>query len=123
MMSIAEQLETPRGAPQQPPRDALLEEEAFIESQLTEPAKNRARLRPLLALAPYVARYKGRAILALISLTIAAITTLIVPVAVRWTGTDVATTDTSSSRHTSALSRYSNDSTVSEPVAVIRCWN
>jgi len=61
----------------------LLDEEAFIESQITEPAKSRARLRPLLALAPYVARYKGRAILALISLTIAAITTLIVPVAVR----------------------------------------
>lgn len=81
-MSVAEQLETPRGAPQ-PPRDALLDEEAFIESQITEPAKSRARLRPLLALAPYVARYKGRAILALISLTIAAITTLIVPVAVR----------------------------------------
>ncbi|UGY20486.1 ABC transporter ATP-binding protein/permease [Bradyrhizobium septentrionale] len=67
----------------QPPRDALLDEEAFIESQITEPAKSRARLRPLLALAPYVARYKGRAILALISLTIAAITTLVVPVAVR----------------------------------------
>ncbi|MBR0896861.1 ABC transporter ATP-binding protein/permease [Bradyrhizobium tropiciagri] len=81
-MSIAEQLETPRGS-HEPPRDALLDEEAFIESQITEPAKNRARLRPLLALAPYVARYKGRAILALISLTIAAITTLIVPVAVR----------------------------------------
>ncbi|MHC2435165.1 ABC transporter ATP-binding protein/permease [Bradyrhizobium sp. USDA 4451] len=81
-MSIAEQLETPHGAPQ-PPRDALLDEEGFIESQITEPAKSRARLRPLLALAPYVARYKGRAILALISLTIAAITTLIVPVAVR----------------------------------------
>jgi ATP-binding cassette subfamily B protein len=43
----------------------------------------RARLRPLLALAPYVARYRGRAALALISLTVAAITTLIVPVAVR----------------------------------------
>ncbi|MDH2384907.1 ABC transporter ATP-binding protein/permease [Bradyrhizobium sp. CER78] len=81
-MSVAEQFETPRGAPE-PPRDALLDEEAFIESQITEPAKSRARLRPLLALAPYVARYKGRAILALISLTIAAITTLIVPVAVR----------------------------------------
>jgi len=81
-MSVAEQLETPRGAPE-PPRDALLDEEAFIESQITEPAKSRARLRPLLALAPYVARYKGRAILALISLTIAAITTLVVPVAVR----------------------------------------
>ncbi|KJC60633.1 ABC transporter [Bradyrhizobium sp. LTSPM299] len=81
-MSVAEQIEPPRGTPQ-PPRDALLEEEAFIESQLTEPAKNSARLRPLLALAPYVARYKGRAILAFISLTVAAITTLIVPVAVR----------------------------------------
>ncbi|VIO80630.1 Multidrug resistance ABC transporter ATP-binding/permease protein BmrA [Bradyrhizobium ivorense] len=83
MMSVAEQLETPRGNQPPPPRDALLEEEAFIESQLAEPAKSRARLRPLLALAPYVARYKGRAILALISLTIAAITTLVVPVAVR----------------------------------------
>ncbi|MBR1207606.1 MULTISPECIES: ABC transporter ATP-binding protein/permease [unclassified Bradyrhizobium] len=81
-MSVAEQLETPRGTPE-PPRDALLDEEAFIESQIMEPAKSRARLRPLLALAPYVARYKRRAILALISLTIAAITTLIVPVAVR----------------------------------------
>ncbi len=81
-MSAAEQLETPRGAPE-PPRDALLDEEALIESQIAEPAKSRARLRPLLALAPYVARYKGRAILALISLTIAAITTLVVPVAVR----------------------------------------
>jgi len=81
-MSVAEQLETPRGAPQSP-RDALLEEEAFIESQLTEPAKSRARLKPLLALAPYVARYKGRAILAFIALTVAALTTLIVPVAVR----------------------------------------
>ncbi|WP_342726184.1 ABC transporter ATP-binding protein/permease [Bradyrhizobium sp. B097] len=81
-MSVAEQLETPRGTPE-PPRDALLDEEAFIEGQIMEPAKSRARLRPLLALAPYVARYKGRAILALISLTIAAITTLIVPVAVR----------------------------------------
>ncbi|WP_076865382.1 ABC transporter ATP-binding protein/permease [Bradyrhizobium mercantei] len=81
-MSVAEQLETPHGTPQAP-RDALLDEEAFIESQITEPSKSRARLRPLLALAPYVARYKGRAILALISLTIAAITTLIVPVAVR----------------------------------------
>src|SRR6478736_3424637 len=40
-------------------------------------------LRPLLALAPYVARYRGRALLAFVSLTIAAITTLVVPVAVR----------------------------------------
>jgi ATP-binding cassette subfamily B protein len=80
-MSAAEQLEDPRGVPPQP-RDALLEEEAFIEAQL-RPAQSRAKLRPLLALAPYVARYRGRAALAFISLTIAAITTLVVPVAVR----------------------------------------
>jgi ATP-binding cassette subfamily B protein len=48
-----------------------------------DPPKDRARLRPLLALAPYVARYRGRAVLALVSLTIAALTTLLVPVAVR----------------------------------------
>src|SRR5438552_13327803 len=81
-MSAAEQLEDVSGGA--PRRDALLEEEAFIEAQLTQsPAKTGAKLRPLLALAPYIVRYRGRAILAFISLTIAAITTLIVPVAVR----------------------------------------
>jgi ATP-binding cassette subfamily B protein len=80
-MSAVEQIEAPRGTP---PRDALLEEEAFIESQLTQsPAKTSAKLRPLLALAPYVARYRGRAALAFVSLTVAAITTLVVPIAVR----------------------------------------
>lgn len=81
-MSAAEQLEDVSGGP--PRRDALLEEEAFIEAQLTQsPAKTGAKLRPLLALAPYILRYRGRALLAFISLTIAAITTLVVPVAVR----------------------------------------
>ena len=80
-MSAVEQIEAPRGTP---PRDTLLDEEAFIESQLAEsPAKTGAKLRPLLALAPYVARYRGRALLAFVSLTVAAITTLVVPVAVR----------------------------------------
>ncbi|MCA6105923.1 ABC transporter ATP-binding protein/permease [Bradyrhizobium cenepequi] len=82
-MSAAEQLDHPPSTTP-PRRDALLESEALVESTLTEPqAKSRARLKPLLALAPYVARYRGRAILALISLTVAAITTLIVPIAVR----------------------------------------
>ena len=81
-MSAAEQLEDVKTVP--PRRDALLEEEAFIEAQLTQsPAKTSAKLRPLLALAPYVARYRGRAALAFISLTVAAITTLVVPIAVR----------------------------------------
>jgi ATP-binding cassette subfamily B protein len=68
-----------------PPHDhELLEDPASIEAALTaSPAKRSAKLRPLLALAPYVARYRGRAFLALISLTVAAITTLVVPVAVR----------------------------------------
>src|ERR1700681_4088517 len=65
-------------------RTSSIETASSIEAALTlEPAKRSARLRPLLALAPYVARYRGRAALALISLTIAAITTLVVPVAVR----------------------------------------
>src|SRR5438876_12330461 len=50
---------------------------------LLAPPKDQARLRPLLALAPYVARYRARAILALVSLAVAAFSTLVVPVAVR----------------------------------------
>src|ERR1700754_5109383 len=81
-MSAVERLEDPR-EPRQP-RDAAAAEAPSIEQQLMEqPAKSGARLRPLLALAPYVARYRGRAVLALIALTVAAVTTLLVPVAVR----------------------------------------
>jgi ATP-binding cassette subfamily B protein len=81
-MSAVERLEDPREP--RPPCDAAAVEAPSIEQQLIEqPAKSGARLRPLLALAPYVARYRGRAALALISLTVAAITTLLVPVAVR----------------------------------------
>ncbi|SEN92023.1 ABC transporter ATP-binding protein/permease [Bradyrhizobium sp. OK095] len=71
-MSAVERLETgPAEAPS-------------IEAELIEqPAKSRAKLRPLMALAPYVARYRGRAALAFVSLTVAALTTLLVPVAVR----------------------------------------
>src|SRR5438445_5119656 len=81
-MSAAEQLEDGRSKAAAP-RDALMEAEAVIEAPLAEAPARNAKLRPLLALAPYVARYRGRAFLAFISLTIAAITTLVVPVAVR----------------------------------------
>src|SRR3954465_1264365 len=81
-MSAAEQLEDARvkaGLSEHPRA-----EPSPIEAQLTQtPASGRAKLRPLLALAPYVARYRGRAFLAFIALTVAALTTLIVPVAVR----------------------------------------
>src|SRR5260370_31600902 len=83
LMSAVERLEDRHGGT--PLRgDAEPAEASSIEAQLTQSAASgRARLRPLLALAPYLARYRGRAVLAFISLTIAALTTLIVPVAVR----------------------------------------
>ncbi|MGB6541893.1 MAG: ABC transporter transmembrane domain-containing protein [Xanthobacteraceae bacterium] len=46
-------------------------------------AKRRVALRPLASLLPYVRRYRWRAISALAALILAALTTLIVPVAVR----------------------------------------
>jgi ATP-binding cassette subfamily B protein len=42
-----------------------------------------ARMRPLLALWPYVKRYRGRVLAALAALVVAALTTLAVPIAVR----------------------------------------
>ncbi len=45
--------------------------------------KGRVRLRPLAQLAPYIRRYAGRSVAALIALTVAALTTLLVPVALR----------------------------------------
>jgi len=75
-MSAVERLEQMNG-------EAGPGEASAIEAVLGEQPAKSARLRPLLALAPYVARYRWRAILALISLTVAAITTLVVPVAVR----------------------------------------
>ena len=82
-MSAVERLEQ-RLEETPPQRDPATGEVSAIEAELTAlPTGSRARLRPLLALAPYVGRYRGRAALAFIALTIAAITTLLVPVAVR----------------------------------------
>jgi ATP-binding cassette subfamily B protein len=81
-MSATERLEERHG--EATPRPELEPAAAFgVAADLTELPRSGARLRPLLALAPYVARYRGRAALALVALTIAALTTLLVPVAVR----------------------------------------
>lgn len=80
-MSAVERLDDRHDAAgQDPVGDAV----AAVEA-LAEPASpvRRSKLRPLLALAPYIMRYRGRAVLALIALTVAALTTLLVPVAVR----------------------------------------
>jgi ATP-binding cassette subfamily B protein len=83
-MSAVERLEDPHGdAPLPRPATPAAEPTVFETQLKPSSAAGRAKLRPLLALAPYVARYRGRAFLALIALTIAALTMLIVPVAVR----------------------------------------
>ena len=79
-MSAVERLEDEGG---RTPRPEQIDAAATAGGAVAEPAKSRARLRPLFALSPYVARYRGRAFLALIALTVAALTTLVVPVAVR----------------------------------------
>src|SRR5689334_5928710 len=54
-----------------------------VTAEVADAARGGAKLRPLLALVPYIARYRGRALAALVALVVAALTTLIVPVAVR----------------------------------------
>jgi ATP-binding cassette, subfamily B, bacterial len=48
----------------------------------TKPVRNE-RLRPLLALVPYVTRYRAKSLAALVALTVASMATLAVPLAVR----------------------------------------
>jgi ATP-binding cassette, subfamily B, bacterial len=79
-MSAVERLEDRRDESAQ--RDLANGQPSAAAETLTADQRN-PRLRPLLALAPYVARYRGRATLAFIALTIAAVTTLVVPLAVR----------------------------------------
>jgi ATP-binding cassette, subfamily B, bacterial len=82
-MSAVERLDDLDGGTPPLP-DSEPNEASALDAVLAEtPAKSRAKLRPLLELAPYIARYRWRAILALVSLTVAAIATLVVPVAVR----------------------------------------
>jgi len=79
---LGEQTAPEGGAAAEP--SVVLEPASPLDAALNSaPAARTARLRPLLALTPYMARYRGRVTLAFISLTVAAITTLIVPLAVR----------------------------------------
>jgi ATP-binding cassette, subfamily B, bacterial len=56
---------------------------APVEAASPATAVRRRSIRPLMGLVPFVARYRGRAVAALIALTVAAIATLAVPIAVR----------------------------------------
>jgi ATP-binding cassette subfamily B protein len=57
--------------------------EASAPALPEKPATRRPRLKPLMALWPHLMRYRGRALAALTALLVAAIATLVVPIAVR----------------------------------------
>ena len=50
-----------------------------VESAPRPGERSRLKLKPLTRLAPYLVRYRGRALAALVALVVAALTTLIVP--------------------------------------------
>src|SRR5438034_7137554 len=81
-MSVADQSQVPRvGAL---PRDAAASAPLdVLAAGLEAGASGSSRLRPLLALLPYVSRYRGKVVLATLALIVAALTTLVVPVAIR----------------------------------------
>ena len=54
-----------------------------LDSPLAPSAKRELKLKPLVRILPYVVRYRGRALAALLALIVAALTTLVVPIAVR----------------------------------------
>ena len=56
---------------------------AQVSTTAAAPKSRRPKLRPLLALAPYVLRYRGQALAALVALIVASAATLAVPLAVR----------------------------------------
>src|SRR3984957_758597 len=56
---------------------------APTDAAAAAPAAPRGKLRPLMGLMPFMARYKGRAALAVVALVVASLATLAVPIAVR----------------------------------------
>jgi ATP-binding cassette, subfamily B, bacterial len=54
-----------------------------LDAATAAPEKRKTNLRPLASLLPYLNRYRGRALAALGALVLAALTTLVVPIAVR----------------------------------------
>ena len=64
--------------------ETTAEQAIAVVTATPEPAdKRKTNLRPLASLLPYVNRYRGRALAALGALVVAALTTLVVPIAVR----------------------------------------
>src|ERR1700692_3454219 len=73
----------PRPTPAAPATEAEQAVEVSAAEADAAPDKRRTDLRPLASLLPYVKRYRSRVIAALGALVVAALTTLIVPIAIR----------------------------------------
>jgi ATP-binding cassette subfamily B protein len=84
-MNFSAQNETPTLVPATPTLSATAAADAAESATTTAvpPAKRKTNLRPLASLLPYVKRYRWRALGALAALIVAALTTLVVPIAVR----------------------------------------
>jgi len=83
-MNFPAQNETAPSAATAPPLQVTVAPAAQAAAAVqAAPDKRRLNLRPLASLLPYVNRYRGRAIAALGALILAALTTLVVPIAVR----------------------------------------
>ncbi len=65
------------------PDVAVIVPELVAPETTSQTEKRRRSIRPLLGLLPFVARYRGRAVAALVALVVAAVATLAVPIAVR----------------------------------------
>jgi ATP-binding cassette subfamily B protein len=65
------------------PIEATVAAAVALAAPAVPPDQRKRNLRPLASLVPYVNRYRGRALAALGALVLAALTTLVVPVAVR----------------------------------------
>jgi ATP-binding cassette subfamily B protein len=64
-------------------RGGLPDDAVVAAGDVAEKPARGVRLRPLMALWPYITRYRGQAVGALIALTVASLATLAVPIAVR----------------------------------------
>jgi ATP-binding cassette subfamily B protein len=72
-----------RAAPRAPEAAADKPESPPAPAPAAPPSARKVKLRPLLALLPYLGRYRGRALAAFGALVLAALATLAVPIAVR----------------------------------------
>jgi ATP-binding cassette subfamily B protein len=79
-MNVVERTKMPPPAPAAGPPEAPAAASAPIAAA---PNGGGAKLRPLLSLLPYIARYRGRTVAAFCALLVAALATLAVPLAVR----------------------------------------